>query len=58
MTKGERMSDTVTSTYRLWVNAERTLLARVWASGMAEVATRETPEHTWGPPIFLSEEDE
>jgi hypothetical protein len=41
---------------RLWVNAERTVLVRLWASGKVEVATRETPAHTWGPPIYLDEE--
>ena len=42
--------------YRLWVNAERTMLVRLWPSGKVEVATRETPEHTWGPPIYLDED--
>ena len=43
--------------YRLWVNKERTVLVRLWANGKVEVATRLTPEHTWGPPIFLAEEN-
>jgi hypothetical protein len=41
--------------YRLFVNDERTLLVRVWDEG-AEVATRESPAHTWGPPTYLTEE--
>lgn len=42
--------------YRLWVNAERTILVRLWDNGKVEVATRESPEHTWGPPVVLAEE--
>jgi hypothetical protein len=42
--------------YRLWVNDARTVLVRMWENGSVEVATRETPAHTWGPPIYLAEE--
>lgn len=42
--------------YRLWVNPDRTVLVRLWKSGVAEVANRETPEHTWGPPIICDAE--
>lgn len=42
--------------YRLWVNESRTVLVRFWKSGTVEVATRETPAHTWGPPIVCDEE--
>lgn len=42
--------------YRLWVNAERTLLVRLWDSGRIEVATREDSDATWGPPVYLTEE--
>jgi hypothetical protein len=41
---------------RLWVNKERTVLVRLWANGTVEVATRETPSHTWGPPTICQEE--
>jgi hypothetical protein len=41
---------------RLWVNEERTVLVRFWASGVVEVATRAHPEETWGPPVYLYEE--
>lgn len=44
------------SGYRLWVNAERTILVRLWDSGKIEIALRSNPSHTWGPPIFLEEE--
>lgn len=44
------------ATYRLWVNAERTVLVRLWPIGAVEVATRESPAHTWGPPVALAEE--
>ena len=45
------------ATYRLWINYERTVLVRLWAtSGSVEVATREAPDHTWGPPVYLTEE--
>lgn len=42
--------------YRLWVNEERTYLFRLWEDGTAEVATRESPAHTWGPPLSMAEE--
>ncbi len=45
-----------TTTDRLWVNTERTVLVRLWANGTVEVARRESPEHTWGPPVYLTEE--
>ncbi len=41
---------------RLWVNDERTVLVRLWATGTVEVATREHPGQTWGPPKYLEEE--
>jgi hypothetical protein len=45
-------------TYRLWINDERTVLVRLWvATEMLEVATRETPDHTWGPPVYLKPEE-
>ena len=41
----------------LWVNADRTVLVRRWPdSDQVEVALRETPDHTWGPPIYCGEE--
>ncbi len=42
--------------YRLWVNDDRTLLVRIWADGTVETARRDTPQHTWGPPVYLREE--
>lgn len=53
---------TAATTYRLWVSDDRCTLLRLWYAGdfeqltHVEVATRETPAHTWGPPITLSEE--
>ena len=44
-------------TYRLWVNEARTVLVRMWENGTVEVAVRDTPAHTWGPPVLLEEED-
>lgn len=41
---------------KLYVNEERTVLVRVWSSGTVEVATRDDPSHTWGPPVYLTEE--
>lgn len=43
-------------TYRLWINEERTLFVRLWESGVMEVATRDHPGETWGPPIKCDEE--
>ena len=46
--------------YRVWTNDERTLLVRLWNDiGLGEeleVATRESPAHSWGPPVTFSEE--
>lgn len=42
--------------YRLFVNEERTVMVRLWPSGVAEVARREHPSHTWEPPTVLKEE--
>jgi hypothetical protein len=42
--------------YRLWVNEARTVLVTLWKSGTVEVATREAPDHTWGPPVRCDEE--
>lgn len=48
---------TVTSNYRLFVNAERTLLVRFWADDKTvEVATRDNSYEIWGPPVYLTEE--
>lgn len=41
---------------RLFVSEERTTLVRLWASGTVEVATRQEPGFTWGPPIVCAEE--
>jgi hypothetical protein len=41
---------------RIWVNAERTVLVRLWENGTVEVSTRKTPSHTWSPPVYLKEE--
>ena len=42
------------ATYRLWVNTERTLLVRQWSTGEVEIAERDNPYMTWGPPIQSS----
>ncbi len=42
--------------YRLWLNEERTVMVRIWESGTVEVATRETPDGSWGPPIRMVED--
>ena len=44
------------SGYRLYVNFDRTRLLRMWESGLVEVAERDSPDHTWGPPVTLEEE--
>jgi len=43
---------------RLWVNTERTVLVRLWESGTVEVATRDHPSDTWGPPMMLAPEND
>lgn len=52
--------------YRLWVSEDRCLLMRMWYDtpsdyvvgkpANVEIATRESPAHTWGPPVPLTEE--
>ncbi len=42
--------------YRLWVNLERTVLVRLWDDGRVEVATRDSQEQTWNPPVECQEE--
>ena len=43
--------------YVLYVNKERTVLVRIWTkTGTVEVSTRESADHTWGPPVFLERE--
>jgi hypothetical protein len=42
--------------YRLWVNLDRTVLVRLWATGLLEVCTRDQDGATWGPPTELEEE--
>jgi hypothetical protein len=34
-------------TYRLWTNAERTLMVRLWSDGMVEMAERDSPKDIW-----------
>ena len=41
-------------TYRLWVNEARTLLVRQWSTGEVEIAERDDPGMTWGPPVQSS----
>lgn len=43
-------------TYRLWVNAERTVFVRLWENGKVEVSTREHASRMWEPPVELEEE--
>jgi hypothetical protein len=43
--------------YRLWVNDPvRTVLVRIWDSGLVEVCLRDHRGDTWGPPIRVTEE--
>lgn len=42
--------------YRLFVNADRTHLVRVWAEGRVEVSTRSEAGAIWGPPVVVKEE--
>jgi hypothetical protein len=39
------------ASYRLWVNEARTLLVRQWDDGQVEIAERDHPNMTWGPPV-------
>lgn len=43
--------------YTNFVNEDRTVLVTRWEdSGTTTVAFRETPGHTWGPPITVTKE--
>lgn len=40
--------------YRLWVNLDRTVLVRLWVTGVMEVCARSREGATWGPPVELT----
>jgi hypothetical protein len=42
--------------YRLLVNKERTVLVRMWDTGLIEVSTRPEEGDTWGPPVEVKEQ--
>jgi hypothetical protein len=42
--------------YRPWVNQARTVLVRMWESGLVEVCFRDDAGDIWGPPIRVAEE--
>ena len=45
---------TAPAPYRLWINAEQTVLARLWHDNQVlEVMTREHPDAVWSPPTRL-----
>jgi hypothetical protein len=46
----------MTTPYRLWVSEDKLTLVRLWPDGSCEVATRTHPDHSWGPPTKLAEE--
>lgn len=52
----EKLGGAVLAKDRIWVNEERTVMVRLWSEGTVEVARRDTPAHTWGPPVYLKEE--
>ena len=41
---------------RTWVNEDSTVLVQMWEDGTVTVAKREHRSHTWGPPVYLTEE--
>jgi hypothetical protein len=41
---------------RLFVNGARTVLVTCWSNGEVEVAFREHPGATWGPPVRVVED--
>lgn len=44
------------SDYLLYVNAERTVLVRLYLNGTMEVATRDEAGAIWGPPVEVKPE--
>lgn len=46
---------TTASSDRIFVNADRTVMVRIWPSGEIEVAVRDDPGDVWGPPIMVTE---
>ena len=42
--------------YRIWINASRTVLMRLWDDDRVEIARRDNGWETWGPPEYLTEE--
>lgn len=49
-------ADGVSRDPRVFVSDDRQTLVRFWQSGEVEVARRESPGATWGPPMTLIEE--
>lgn len=45
------------SLYTLLVNAERTVMVRLWADGHTEVCTRNAEGDVWGPPITVTKQE-
>lgn len=43
----------MTEPYELYVNADQTVMVRQWDDGTVEVATRDHPGDSWGPPITV-----
>jgi hypothetical protein len=42
--------------YVIWLNPERTVMVTRWDSGEMEVALRDDPSQTWGPPVRVEPE--
>jgi hypothetical protein len=43
-------------TYKVWLNSDRTVLLTIWDNGEVEIAVRDRPGETWGPPIRMEEQ--
>lgn len=42
--------------YKLYLNDDRTVMVRIWDDGQTEVATRDSSDGMWGPPVIVTEE--
>lgn len=44
-------------TQRQWLNEERTVGVELWEDGTMTVMLREKTSDTWGPPVYVKEQD-
>lgn len=54
--RGTTVSEPLPPRARVFVNDARTVLVDLWPDGTVTVATRQSADQIWSPPIYLKEE--